>query len=144
MTTKPWRLRAWSLAAACLACWTASARVIAQSRDARLSYARGLTALHLFEYEDANDAFIEAQRLDPGLAMAYWGEAMTYNQTLWRKEDIAAGRRALTRLGQSPAARAAKMNSPTEKGLIAAVEILFLDGDPATRHRRYADAMERV
>ena len=138
------RARAIRTAVACVLAWAASARATAQPPDARLFYSRGLTALHLFEYEDANEAFREAQRLDPGFAMAYWGEAMTYNQTLWRKEDIAAGRRALARLGQSPAARASKAGTAKEKALIAAVEILFGDGDPATRHRRYAEAMARA
>src|SRR5437762_8434666 len=100
--TSRWFVVGCGAIAACVLSWTASARAIAQSADARLSYERGVAALHLFEYEDANDAFRQAQAIDPGFAMAYWGEAMTYNQTLWRKEDIAAGRSALGRLGQSP------------------------------------------
>src|SRR6185295_14243240 len=103
------------------------ARTAAQSADARLSYERGLTALHLFEYEDANEAFAHAQRLDPGFALAYWGEAMTYYQTLWRKEDITTAREALARLAPSPAERAAKGRTPIEQGLIAAADILFGD-----------------
>ena len=51
---------------------------------------RGISALHEFEYEDANDAFREAQRFDSGLALAYWGEAMTYHQSLWARENLAA------------------------------------------------------
>jgi tetratricopeptide (TPR) repeat protein len=144
MMKNSWRVHAVRIAVACVLPSAAAARATGQSPDARLSYARGLAALHLFEYQDANEAFLEAQRLDPGLAMAYWGEAMTYNQTLWRKEDIAAGRRALARLGQSPAARASKAGTAKEKALIAGVEILFGDGDSATRHRRYADAMARA
>src|ERR1700746_1610780 len=93
------------LAAAAVA---VSMSVGAQPQDARILYARGLTALHLFEYEDANDAFVRAQRADPSWALAYWGEAMTYNQTLWRKEDVAAARQALARLAPTPAARAEK------------------------------------
>src|SRR3954452_11206315 len=44
--------------------------------DARTAFAQGLAALHLFEYEDANDAFRRARTVDPGQAMAYWGEAL--------------------------------------------------------------------
>src|SRR5438552_1168114 len=120
--------------AACVLSCAPSARAIAQSGDARLFYERGLVALHLFEYEDANEVFRQAQAIDPNFAMAYWGESMTYNQTLWRKEDIPAARRALARLGQTPAARGARAATPTERGLIAAVEILFGAGDPETRH----------
>src|SRR5262245_49354605 len=144
--TKNRQIRKIEWGAACVL-WAASALLTtsgAQSPNARLFYARGLAALHVFEYEDANDAFAEAQRIDPGFAMAYWGEAMTYNQTLWRKEDIAAGRRALARLAPTPVARAAKAETAAEKGLMAAVDMLFGDGDSATRRRHYADAMGRL
>src|SRR5215831_18215464 len=61
----------------------------AQSRDdADAAFRRGMTALHNFEYEDANEAFSLARRRDPGFALAYWGEAMTYHQALWRRENL--------------------------------------------------------
>ena len=63
------------------------------------SSSAGLTALHNFEYEEANAAFLRAQQIDRGFAMAYWGEAMTYHQILWQNEDVAAGRRALLAAG---------------------------------------------
>src|SRR2546426_358436 len=115
--TSRWFVVGCGAIAACVLSWTASAPAIAQSADARLSYERGLAALHLFEYEDANEAFRQAQAIDPNFAMAYWGESMVYNQTLWRREDIAAARRTLARLGQSPAARAAKAATPIDRGL---------------------------
>lgn len=139
---------AWSLAVAALLL-VAGARSPAQADAAdRASAAaphfnRGLAALHLFEYEDANDAFREAQAADPAFAMAYWGEAMTYEQTLWRKEDLARGRATLARLAASPAARFREA-TPTQQGFIEAVETLFGPGDAATRHRRYAEAMARL
>jgi tetratricopeptide (TPR) repeat protein len=105
-------------------------------------FTRGVSALHTFEYEDAIDAFREAQRADPAFPMAWWGEAMTYNQTLWRKEDIAAGRRALARLSGS--ARARLTTTPLEKGYLDAVAVLFGEGDVATRHRKYAEAMQHL
>jgi tetratricopeptide (TPR) repeat protein len=144
MTKKRRCIRKLGVAAACVLGWAASARTTAQSADARLSYELGLTSLHLFEYEDANEAFGQAQRGDPEFALAYWGEAMTYNQTLWRKEDIAAARRVLARLAPTPSARVAKAKTTTEKGLIAAVDVLFGEGDATTRHRQYADAMGRL
>src|SRR5437879_10586107 len=71
------------------------------SSPAHLLVVRGIIALHNFEYEDANKAFQQARTLDPAEALAYWGEAMTYNQTLWRNENVPAGREALARLGRS-------------------------------------------
>jgi tetratricopeptide (TPR) repeat protein len=112
--------------------------------DARPLFLRGVAALHLFEYEDANDAFAEARRLDPGFAMAFWGEAMTYHQTLWRNENVPAAREVLKQLGPTPAARRAKAGTPKEQALLDAVEILFGDGDAATRRQNYAQAMGRL
>jgi tetratricopeptide (TPR) repeat protein len=114
------------------------------SAEAQALFTQGLAALHLFEYEDANEAFRRAENIDPGFAMAYWGEALTYSQTLWRNEDVAAARGALDRLGPSPSTRLARARTPTEKALIAAVETLFGKGDADARHRNYADAMRRV
>jgi tetratricopeptide (TPR) repeat protein len=114
------------------------------SSDAQAAFLRGLTALHFFEYEDANDAFRDAARIDPSFAMAYWGEAMTYHQTLWRNENLAEARRALARLAPTPAARIAVARTPREQALLGAVEILFGEGDSATRRRRYADAMGQL
>jgi tetratricopeptide (TPR) repeat protein len=109
--------------------------------DAQTTLRRGMAALHMFEYEEANDAFVQARQLNPGLVMAYWGEAMTYHQTLWRNENVQAGRDALARLGPTPAARRARTADPKEQGYLAAVESQFAGGDPASRRRRYADAM---
>jgi tetratricopeptide (TPR) repeat protein len=114
------------------------------SAQAQPEFLRGVAALHNFEYEEANAAFLKAQQIDPGFAMAYWGEAMTYHQTLWQNEDVAAGRRILARLGPTPEARAARAPTERERGFLAAIETLFGDGDVATRRRRYAQAMEQT
>jgi len=65
--------------------------VVAQS-PARAAFTRGVAALHAFEYEDANEAFQQARKADPTLALAYWGEAMSWHQTLWGHENVAEGR----------------------------------------------------
>ena len=69
------------------------------SPAAQPSFLRGVTALHNFEYEDAVEAFRDAQRIDRGFAMAYWGEVMACNQTLWRNQDADTARESLLRLG---------------------------------------------
>lgn len=103
------------------------------------TFAAGLAALHSFEYEDAQAAFIQARRADPRFAMAYWGEAMTYHQTLWGHEDVAAGRRVL-----EAAARAGVAATDVERPWLAAVAELFGDGDGEARRQRYAEAMRRL
>jgi tetratricopeptide (TPR) repeat protein len=105
---------------------------------------RGIEALHWFEYEQANEAFRAAQAADPTSVMAVWGEAMTYDQTLWRNEDSAAARRILARLGSSETARTSKGITDKERMLIAAADARFGTGDVQTRRQRYADAMGRL
>lgn len=116
----------------------------AQPADAQREFLRGLTSLHEFEYEDANEAFRRAQALDPSFVMPYWGEAMTYHQSLWRRENVAMARQALARLGATRAVRADKSRTPKEAALLGAVEVLFGTGDAVTRRSAYAEAMRRV
>ena len=92
-----------------------------------------LAALHQFEYEDANESFRQARELDPAFVMAYWGEAMTYHQTLWRNENVDAARLTLARLGPTPAARRAK--TPQREGAGVARR-----GRAPLRRRRRRDA----
>jgi len=54
------------------------------SAQAQAPFIRGVLLLHSFEYDDAIEAFREAQRIAPGFSMAYWGEALSYTQPLWR------------------------------------------------------------
>ena len=60
-------------------------------------------------------------------ALAYWGEAMSYNHAVWHEQDPVAARAALAKLGATPEARAAKAKTPREKAYLDAVEILFGD-----------------
>src|SRR2546430_10639311 len=110
--------------AAAVVCLVLGSMTGAAAEDARSKIARGIEALHYFEYEEANEAFREAHRLDAGLVMACWGEAMTYHQTLWRKEDVQAGRTALARCGTTPAPRAAQALSLKEKMFLEAAHPL--------------------
>jgi len=143
-------------AGAALIALALSAGVAAQPQPARVSFAnsgapaaqadflRGVEALHNFEYEEANEAFVRARTSDPSFAMAIWGEALTFHQTLWRNENVAAGREALARLDPSPTVRAVRLGTPRERGFFAAVEALFGDGDVDLRRRRYADQMAQL
>jgi tetratricopeptide (TPR) repeat protein len=111
---------------------------------AQTEFLRGVALLHNFEYDEAIAAFREAERLSPRFAMAYWGEAMCYNQPLWYNENLAKGREALGRLAATRDARAALAQTPREKGYLDAVERLFGDGDKPARDRAYADRMQAL
>jgi hypothetical protein len=126
------------------ALFLASAAVAASRGAADAAIARGIVALHYFEYEEANEAFRDAHRLDASLVMACWGEAMTYHQTLWRNEDVHAANAALARCGPTTAVRLAGARSQKEKMWLEAADALFGPGDGAARRRQYADAMARL
>jgi tetratricopeptide (TPR) repeat protein len=111
---------------------------------AQPEFERGVLLLHSFEYDDAAAAFREAERLDPGFAMAYWGEAMTYNHPLWHQQDRQAARAALERLAPTADERLAKAPTAREKAYLSAVEVLYGEGDKATLDGLYATAMERL
>src|SRR5256886_17127189 len=110
---------------------------------AQAQFVRGVLLLHSFEYRDAALAFRQAQGLDPGFALAYWGEALTYTHPLWNEQDVNAAHAALQRLGPTPAARRAKAPTPRERAYLETVEILYGDGSKAKRDTAYSLALER-
>jgi len=112
---------------------------------AQTAFIRGALLLHLFEYDGAAKAFQQAETLDPGFAMAYWGEAMTHNHGVWNQVDEKAGRAALDKFGATAADRAAKTPTARERGYLAAVEILYDgQGSKAQRDARYEEAMQKL
>lgn len=111
---------------------------------AQPAFIRGVLLLHSFEYDDAIAAFREAQRLDSGFAMAYWGEAMCFNQPLWFNESLPSARAALARLAPTRAARAARAPTAREQGYLDTVELLFGDGNKVARDRAYLDRMAQL
>ena len=50
--------------------------------EAQEKFVAGVKALHSFWYEQARELFQEAQALDPAFGMAYWGEAMSFDNAL--------------------------------------------------------------
>ncbi len=114
------------------------------SGEAQTAFLVGVKALHNFEFDIAGEAFRQAQKANPNFALAYWGEAMSYNHPLWAEQDIAAARRVLERLGPNAAARAAKAPAGKERGLVEAVEVLFGAGDKYSRDVAYSGAMKKL
>ncbi|PHN08288.1 tetratricopeptide repeat protein [Flavilitoribacter nigricans] len=112
--------------------------------EAQPHFQRGLLLLHSFEYDDAKKAFLEAQAADPDMAMAFWGEAMTYNHPLWRRQKLEDGRAALQKLAETPEARQAKTGSELEADLMAAADILYGEGEKVVRDSAYAGRMEEL
>ncbi len=114
------------------------------SEEAQNAFVRGLLLLHSFEYDDARDAFVEARETDPSFAMAYWGEAMTYNHPVWFSQSTEKARAALQRLAPTLAERVDKAPSEREKDYLRAVDKLFFGGSKKERDFAYSDAMSSL
>jgi tetratricopeptide (TPR) repeat protein len=107
-------------------------------------FIKGVLLMHSFEYDDAREAFVEAQKADPAFAMAYWGEAMTYNHAVWQRTSPDLAKAALAKLAPTPDARRAKAATEKEKEWLGAVERLYGAGEKLARDLSYADAMKRM
>src|ERR1041385_8740660 len=108
------------------------------SKAAQAHFLRGLAALHSFWYEEALEAFRESTKVDPDFAMGYWGEAMTYNHPLWSEQDLATARQVLAKIKETP-----KLTD-RERAYIAAVRLLYGEGDKHARDVAYSAAMEKI
>jgi len=120
------------------------------SPEAQDDFIEGVLYLHNFQYREASQAFVRAREIDSDFVLAYWGEAMTYHQSLWSQQSASLGREALGRLGPTREDRAAKAPTDRERGYLQAVEVLF-GMTPESRQLPkpqrdvlYRDAMRRL
>lgn len=118
--------------------------VSTQHPEAQKFIDQGLNLAYAFNHGEARRAFREAARLDPTLAMAYWGQALVLgpniNAVMAPNEEPNAYEHL--RQAQSLAATA----SPRERALIEALAARY-SGDPEHRKANdaaYADAMRKV
>jgi tetratricopeptide (TPR) repeat protein len=114
------------------------------SAAAQAPFLRGVKLLHNFQYAQAIASFQEAQTADPDFVLAYWGEAMAHNWTLWSEQQTDAARAALAKLGPTPAARGAKAKTERERRWLDAVETLYGSGTKFDRDVAYADKMDAL
>ena len=118
------------------------------SAEAQGSFILGVLALHSFWYEQARDYFLEAQALDPQFGMAWWGEAMSYDNAFLTEPDQAGyerqGENAVARMNELDAAGQLVWND-RERGYAEAVRRRFAPGyGVADRRRDYAQVMEQL
>ena len=105
-------------------------------------FERGLLLLHSFEYQDAREAFRDAREMDPQMPMAYWGEAMTHNHSLWSEQDYEKGVEVLKEL---EAIDLQENATELERDLIEAVRILYKpETEKQERDLAYAKFMEQL
>lgn len=120
--------------------------VSTQSPAAQRYFDQGLTWLFAFNHDEAIRSFEEAARLDPQLAIAWWGVAVSYgphiNLPLVPEENAKAAWAALGRAQQLTSHA-----SPVERALIQAVAARYADPPPEDRSaldQAYAAAMQSV
>ncbi len=124
---------------------TATFPTSTHSAAAQKDFMHGLLLLHLFEYPRAVMWFVAAEKADPNFAMAYWGEAMTYNHPVWNQVNVQAGRAALAKFGPTPEARARRIADPRERAYMNAVAILYSgEGSKRQRDAKYAADMQKL
>jgi len=114
------------------------------SEDAQQHFLHGLAQLHNFEYWSAAEDFQKVQQIDPDFALAYWGEALTYNHTIWMRQDKKAALKALNKYASSPSKREKKAKSYLERDLLKAVDILYGEGTKQQQDDLYLSFMEKL
>ena len=106
---------------------------------------QGIRLLYAFNHQEARRAFQEAARLDPQLAMAQWGVALTLAPNLNAPMSPESARAAYAAI--QAARRHAGNGSARERALIDALATRFAADTAAPRpplDRAYADAMAKV
>lgn len=114
------------------------------SPAAQEHFIRGVGYLHSFGMTQAQGEFRRAQELQPDFAMAYWGEAFTYQHPFFGQKDAGPGE-ALMRLGATSEERLAKAPTEREKGFLRAAEAYALTvGDMRERRTAWMNAMAEL
>tara|TARA_R110002110_G_scaffold239011_33_gene454875 strand:- start:2264 stop:3778 length:1515 start_codon:yes stop_codon:yes gene_type:complete len=105
-------------------------------------FEKGLLLLHSFEYEDAREEFIKAQQEDSLMPMSYWGEAMTYNHSLWGNQNYDNAAAALKHIENIDLYKQA---TELERDFVEAVQILYQPKmEKPERDVAYANFMEEL
>jgi len=118
--------------------------VTTKSKDAQLFMNQGFNLSYAFNHAEAGRAFREAARLDPNLAMAYWGQALVLGPNINAPMDPNAEPQALELVKKAISLKANA--SPREQAYIEALAERY-SGNPIERHARdraYASAMRKL
>src|SRR5207244_7967520 len=93
--------------------------VSTKNRQAQLFMNQGLNLSYAFNHAEAGRAYREAERLDPNLAIAYWGEALALGPNINAPMDLASEPKALEVIQQAVALKTKAL--PREQALIDAL-----------------------
>src|SRR5262245_3032795 len=118
--------------------------VSTKNKQAQLFMNQGLNLSYAFNHAEAGRAYREAARLDPNLAMAYWGAALALGPNINAPMDPASEPKALETIQKAVSLKANA--TPREQALIDALTNRYSGRpeDRKARDRAYADAMRKV
>jgi tetratricopeptide (TPR) repeat protein len=120
-------------------------KITTSNAQAQAYFDQGLRLSYAFNHAEAQRAFRKAQKLDPGCAMCFWGEALVLgpNINLPMQDDAVAPAFAAAQKARSLAGGA----SPKEQALISALVVRYSHDPKAERARldeSYAAEMAKV
>jgi tetratricopeptide (TPR) repeat protein len=118
--------------------------VSTKNRQAQLFMNQGVNLSYAFNHAEAGRAYREAQRLDPNLAIAYWGEALALGPNINAPMDPSNEPKAAEVIKKAIALKARA--NPREQALIDALTQRYSGRaeDRKVRDVAYADAMRKV
>lgn len=124
---------------------TLSWRITTDAPRAQQYFNQGLRLAYGFNHEEAARSFRAAQKIDPGCAMCFWGEALVLGPNINMPMSEEAVAPALAAVRQAEALMEGTM--PREQALIRALATRY-SADPrierAALDNAYADAMRKV
>ena len=118
--------------------------VTTKSKEAQLFMNQGLNLSYAFNHAESARAFKEAARLDPNLAMAYWGQALVLGPNINAAMDPANEPIALDLVKKAVALKAKA--SPREQAYIDALTQRYSGKaeERSARDKAYSEAMRKV
>jgi tetratricopeptide (TPR) repeat protein len=118
-------------------------RVSTRNRGAQAYFDQGMRLVFAFNHEAAIKSFERAFELDPDLAMAQWGIALSLGPNINKPMDAGAHKAAYEALQRAIALKAKA--SPAERAYIDALAKRYSaspDADPGPLQAAYNDAMK--
>ncbi|HEY6395071.1 MAG TPA: hypothetical protein VIX12_06600, partial [Candidatus Binataceae bacterium] len=119
-------------------------QVTTKSPLAQKYFDQGLSFIYAFNHDEAERSFEQAAKIDPGMAIAYWGVALVLGPNYNQPGDKDRGARAYAAFQKAQSLE--PQAAPEETDLIEAVAKRYSsDGEPSAAHdREYANAMREV
>jgi tetratricopeptide (TPR) repeat protein len=119
-------------------------KVTTKSPEAQKYFDQGLAFIYAFNHDESVRAFKEAARLDPDMAMAYWGIALARGPNINLPQDEASGREAFEAM-QKALALKGKVTEAERDYIDVLATRYSSDGRPSPKlDESYANAMRKL